>query len=55
MTTPKVGIATYSEMKALTLAIARGQVQTKPTDPKMWATSPASYAQWIRNQRQSST
>jgi len=55
MTTPKVGIATYSEMKALTLAIARGQVQTEPTDPKMWATSPASYARWIRNQRRSNT
>ena len=55
MATPKVGIATYPEMKALTLAIARGQVRPKPTDPKMWATSPASYARWIRNQRQSST
>ena len=44
MTTPRVGIATYSEMKALALPIARGQAQTKPADPKMWATSTASCA-----------
>jgi len=55
MTQPKVGIATYAAMKARTLAIAKGEFQPKPSDPKIWATSPASFARWISNQMRSST
>ena len=49
MTRP-VGISTYAEMKARTLAIAKGELLPKPADPKIWATSPASYAKWISSQ-----
>ena len=32
----KIGIASYEEMKARTLAIARGELKPKATDPKVW-------------------
>jgi predicted transcriptional regulator len=32
----KIGIASYQEMKERTLAIARGELKPKPTDPKVW-------------------
>jgi predicted transcriptional regulator len=32
----KIGIASYAEMKARTLAIARGELKPKPADPKVW-------------------
>jgi predicted transcriptional regulator len=32
----KVGIASYEEMKARTMAIARGTLKPKPGDPKVW-------------------
>lgn len=32
----KVGIASYDDMKARTMAIARGTLKPKPTDPKVW-------------------
>ncbi len=53
MTDPKVGIATYAEIKARTLAIAKGELQPKPGDPKIWATSPASYARLMLSQSRS--
>lgn len=36
MKTLKIGIASYEEMKARTLAIARGELKPKPADPKVW-------------------
>ena len=36
MTTLRVGIASYDEMKALTLAIARGQRKLAPQEPRVW-------------------
>lgn len=36
MKTLKIGIASYDEMKARTLAIARGELKPKATDPKVW-------------------
>jgi predicted transcriptional regulator len=36
MKTLKIGIASYDAMKARTLAIARGELKPKPTDPKVW-------------------
>jgi predicted transcriptional regulator len=44
MTTLKVGIATYAEMKARTLAVARGERRIASTEPKVWFTSTESFA-----------
>ncbi|WP_024279459.1 helix-turn-helix domain-containing protein [Xanthobacter sp. 126] len=44
MTTLKVGIADYEEMKARTLRIARGEEKPVPNDPKVWFTSTESFA-----------
>jgi len=32
----KVGIASYADMKARTMAIARGELKPSPGDPKIW-------------------
>ncbi len=39
MTTLKVGIASYEEMKERTMAIARGEYKPKRGEPKVWFTS----------------
>ena len=44
MTTLKVGIASYDEMKALTLAIARDQRKLAPHEPRVWFPSTESFA-----------
>lgn len=44
MTTLKVGIADYDEMKARTMRIARGEEKPAPGDPKVWFTSTESFA-----------
>jgi len=44
MTTLKVGIASYDEMKALTLAIARGLRKLGPEEPRVWFPSTESFA-----------
>jgi predicted transcriptional regulator len=44
MTTLKVGIASYEEMKARTLAVARGETRVAAADPKIWFTSTESFA-----------
>lgn len=49
MKTLKVGIASYEDMKARTLAIAKGELQPKPGDPKVWFTSPESFAKLLSN------
>jgi len=49
MKTLKVGIASYEAMKARTLAIARGELQPKASDPKVWFTSPESFAKLLSN------
>jgi predicted transcriptional regulator len=45
MTTLKIGIADYEEMKARTKRIARGEQKPGPDDPKVWFTSTESFAQ----------
>src|SRR4029453_17738586 len=47
--TLRVGIASYEDMKARTLAIARGELRPKPSDPKVWFTSPESFAKVLSN------
>ncbi len=44
MTTLKVGIATYDQMKARTMAIARGQLGVAADEPKVWFISTESFA-----------
>ncbi|MGB6720731.1 MAG: helix-turn-helix domain-containing protein [Terracidiphilus sp.] len=44
MSTLKVGIASYEEMKALTMAIARGQRKLGPHEPRVWFPSTESFA-----------
>ena len=40
----RIGIAPYEEMKARTMAIARGEVMPGPHEPKLWFTSIESLA-----------
>ena len=44
MTTLRIGIASYEEMKARTMAIARGELRPSPDEPKVWFTSTESFA-----------
>jgi predicted transcriptional regulator len=44
MTTLRIGIASYDEMKARTLAIARGERRSASGEPKVWFTSTESFA-----------
>jgi hypothetical protein len=44
LSTLRVAITSYEEMKARTLAIARGQLKPGPQDPKVWFTSTESMA-----------
>ncbi len=49
MKTLKVGIASYEDMKARTLAIAKGELKPKAGEPKIWFTSPDSFAKLLSN------
>ena len=49
MKTLKVGIASYEDMKARTLAIAKGELKPKAGEPKVWFTSPESFAKLLSN------
>lgn len=44
MTTLKVGIASYEQMKARTMAITRGEHRVAPNEPRVWFTSTESFA-----------
>jgi len=44
MTTLKIGIASYEEMKDRTLSIARGEHRGAAEEPKVWFTSTESFA-----------
>ena len=44
MTTLKVGIASYEDMKEMTLAIARGQRKLARHEPRIWFPSTESFA-----------
>lgn len=49
MSTLRVGIASAKEMKERSLAIARGDLHASPDDPKVWFTSPESFAKVLSN------
>ena len=40
----RVGIASYADMRARTMAIARGELKPRPGDPEVWFTSIESFA-----------
>ncbi len=44
MTTLKVGIASYEETKARTMAVAQGDRRAAAAEPKVWFTSTESFA-----------
>jgi predicted transcriptional regulator len=44
MTTLRVGIASYEEMKSRTMAVARGERRVSRNEPKVWFTSIESFA-----------
>jgi predicted transcriptional regulator len=44
MTTLKVGIGSYKEMKSRTMAVARGTRRIAADEPKVWFTSTESFA-----------
>ena len=44
MRTLRVGIASYEQMKARTVAIARGEYRPAAGEPKVWFTSAESFA-----------
>ena len=44
MTTLKVGIASYEDIKARTMAVARGERRIASDEPKVWFTSTESFA-----------
>jgi len=46
MTTLKVGIASYEDMKAGTMAVARGEQRNAASEPKIWFTSTESFAKF---------
>ena len=49
MKTLKIGIASYEQMKARTMAIARGELKPKATEPQVWVTSTESFAKVLSN------
>ncbi|MBI3706428.1 MAG: hypothetical protein HY246_01875 [Proteobacteria bacterium] len=49
MTTLKVGIASYDQMKASTMDVARGRRRARRGDPKIWFTSMESFAKVLSN------
>ena len=44
MTTLRIGIASFEEMKSRTMAVARGEHRVSRTEPKVWFTSTESFA-----------
>jgi len=49
MKTLRVGITSYEEMKARSLAIARGRYKPSAGEPKVWFTSAESFARILSN------
>ena len=49
MKTLRVGIASYEEMKARSLAIVRGSYKPSADEPKVWFTSAESFARILSN------
>ena len=50
MKTLKIGIMSYEDMKAYTIAVAKGEYKRKAGDPKIWFTSMQSFARVLSEQ-----
>lgn len=48
----RVGITTYEEMKARSMAIARGELKRCPDSPRVWFTSVESFAKVLSRSNQ---
>ncbi|HLB07845.1 MAG TPA: helix-turn-helix domain-containing protein [Alphaproteobacteria bacterium] len=48
----RIGIASRKEMRARTIAIARGEYKPRPDDPKVWFSSLESLAQVLSSKNQ---
>jgi len=46
----KIGIASQAEIRKRMLAIAKGELKVKPSDPKIWFTSMRSLAQVLSDE-----
>ena len=46
----KIGIASQTEIRKRMLAIAKGELKVKPSDPKIWFTSMRSLAQVLSDE-----
>jgi len=53
MKTLRVGIASYDQMKARTLAIARGEYRPAADEPKVWFRSAESFARVLSDRNRS--
>ena len=53
MRTLRVGIASYEQMKARTMAIARGEYRPSADEPKVWFTSAESFARILSERNRS--
>jgi predicted transcriptional regulator len=53
MRTLRIGIASYEEMKARTLAIAGGKYRPGPGEPKVWFPSAESFARILSDRNRS--
>ena len=53
MKTMKIGIASYDDFKARTMAIARGELKPGPNDPKVWFPSTESFARVLSQKNRS--
>jgi len=51
MRTLRVGIASYEQMKARTVAIARGKYRPEADEPKVWFTSAESFARVLSDRK----
>ena len=45
----RVGISSFDDMQARTIAIASSELKPQPDDPKVWFTSPESFAKLLSN------
>jgi len=50
MKTLKIGIMSYKDMKAYSMAVARGERKPRPGEPKIWFTSMQSFARVLSEQ-----
>ena len=46
----KIGIAPQEKIRERALAIARGDIQPNPSDPKIWFTSVDSWSRVVRDE-----